>query len=254
MNFIYFCLEGTLSKFLSQHPSIVIHETPESGFYSTARNIEKGEIFHASSMPVSTQHQLGLENAPMYFTRQFALDHLAAANKNASYILILREPVERAVSHFLQYSRMIVRTSKNLSNEFAKQAFFRNGSVNLGMNTIIRNGLYSKYFKVCMQYLPISKIHVVDGDEFAKNPLPALKELERFLKIPSYFNMSMFVYVEKKRFYCLRNKDGSPACMSDKKGRRHPQIDNGTRTRLKNFFQPYNEELFKLIGKRFDWQ
>ena len=34
---------------------------------------------------------------------------------------------------------------------------------------------------------------------------------------------------------------------------KYPKMDSSTREILNNFFKPYNEKLFSLLGKKFNW-
>ena len=34
---------------------------------------------------------------------------------------------------------------------------------------------------------------------------------------------------------------------------KYPKMNKDVRKKLLNYFEPYNEELFKLINQRFDW-
>ena len=36
--------------------------------------------------------------------------------------------------------------------------------------------------------------------------------------------------------------------------RKNPPINDKTRKKLSDFFRPYNEELYQLLGRNFDWK
>lgn len=57
---------------------------------------------------------------------------------------------------------------------------------------------------------------IINGDKFSKNPLPALKNLEKFLNVKPFFNESMFIYDKKKKFYCY-TRNLKKLCMDETK-------------------------------------
>uniref|UniRef100_H2YPH1 Sulfotransferase n=1 Tax=Ciona savignyi TaxID=51511 RepID=H2YPH1_CIOSA len=84
------------------------------------------------------------------------------------------------------------------------------------------------------------------------DPLSVLQRLERFLNIEPYFNTNNVFFNESKGFYCWL-QDGQSKCLGERKGRKHPKVDKQIMDALKLYYKKPNEELFKLIGKKFDW-
>ena len=169
---------------------------------------------------------------------------------NVKLLAIVREPVERAMSH---YVHQVAERVEKLNSFDARIKTFLDNRTNEN-ETITESGLFlfSTYIDRLQQWLHVfgrDKIHVVDGDNFVKHPASTLNKIETFLNISSYFTDDHFVYNKEKKFYCLK-KSG---CMGSNKGRPHPNMTDVTRKRLQAYFKPFNEKLFHTLGQRFSW-
>ena len=43
-------------------------------------------------------------------------------------------------------------------------------------------------------------------------------------------------------------------CMSSSKGREHPELPEPLKTKLKDFYQPWNDMFYRAIKHKFDWK
>lgn len=127
----------------------------------------------------------------------------------------------------------------------------RSGSVNAG-NKFIYFSKYSTILKRWRRYFYPSQILILDGDEFKDNQISVLSKAESFLGVEHFITKDKFVFDKEKGFYCLKGKH-SPVCLGSGKGREHPELRPATYHKLRSYFKPYNEELFRIIGKRFNW-
>ena len=90
-----------LIDFLSMHPDIVIKRYPiyEISFFSSGK-WSRGFEWYRKQMPLSMGHQITIEKSPDYFTNEQAPKRIWQMNPYVKLILIVRDPVERAISHF----------------------------------------------------------------------------------------------------------------------------------------------------------
>lgn len=102
-----------------------------------------------------------------------------------------------------------------------------------------------------MMYFPRRQFHIVDGDKLAKNPLPELEKVERFLGVKHY-SEKRISFDKSRGFYCVISKGGHK-CLGESKGRKHPPVNDEVLSRLKDYFKPFNEYFFKLVDQTFDW-
>lgn len=244
------CGTGTLRRFLASHPNIVVPSTEETWFYDNF--YKKGESWHLSLMPTSSPDQITIENSPGYFHHHTAMSRIIKDNPHGLFIVILRDPIDRAISHYLH---QLLKPPLNLNQTALgfEASAIRDGKVNSRWH-LIDYGIYSKVLKLWLKKIPLKRFYIIDGTSFAKNPLPSLQGIEEFLGIPPYFDESKLMYNKTKGFYCLRKTEGKPDCMPKTKGRDHPQLNLLVMDKLKAFYKPFNEELYKILGRRFNWK
>ena len=177
-----------------------------------------------------------------------------------------RDPVVRVLSDYAHEERFGAdNIRKAMSSQRARELhdtygpntfpdfnwliFHKNGSVDTELQ-LIKTGIFADHLRRYLQHFPMDQIHVVDGSRFAKCPWEELKTVEKFLNIKTFFTEDMF---EKgpKGFYCY--KDSTLTCMPKDKGRKHPDVSSSGIRKLKEFYRPRNEELYKILYRRFDW-
>ena len=120
-------------------------------------------------------------------------------------------------------------------------------------------GLYAENLRPWLEHFVLGEnLHIVDGDNFIRRPWEELEAVQDFLGVPRDPPRDNFVLwddVNEGRFYCLQVTGGLAhvVCMGQDKGRAQRHVPPEVVARLDDFFAPHNEELFRLIGRRFDW-
>lgn len=224
-------------------------------FYYTM--FENGEEWHLRQMPFSKPSQLTVECSPAYFHNSIAMERITTRYQNAFFFVILRDPVERAVSHFLhnlrEDPRKVKMNATQMAAKFEKYTLDERGEIYRKWE-VIEYGVYSKVLKEWLKIVPKSRMLVLDGSSFSTYPFPELKLLENHLGLPEYFKSDMFVRPEGMQFFCFKSGNRSLSCMGREKGRKHPPIRKVVLDKLAQFYEPYNEELYSIIGRRFKWR
>ncbi len=81
-----------------------------------------------------------------------------------------------------------------------------------------------------------------------------MEKVEDFLDLPHHVTMDNFYYNATKGFYCFQEFCALyRKCLGKTKGRPPPDVKPEVVKMLTDFFRPLNEEFFRLIGRRFDW-
>jgi len=238
---------GTTSLFnyLGQHPSIINAYQDEIGFFDS--NFHLGFNWYRSFFPTFNElnkikntsgYSLTCEDTPFYFWKPNAIKLIKKHLPNCTFITIFRNPIDRAYSNY----HLAVRTGneKNsfedvIQNEIKilkNSDLFSNSELILKGKSYVGKSLYSFQFKNWLDEFDLSKIHTLSTEELSKDPEKSLNDIFDFLKIPRFKVKNL-----------QKHKHETYAPMNAK-----------TRELLSTFFQPYNEELFKMIGKRFDWE
>ena len=55
------------------------------------------------------------------------------------------------------------------------------------------------------------------------------------------------------RFYCFKRGPQRLECLSDTKGREHPELPARNSRKLREYYAPYNKLFFDLVGRDFGW-
>jgi [heparan sulfate]-glucosamine 3-sulfotransferase 5 len=243
------CGTGSVRTFLNEHPSVAMEMNSEGVQYFNLRYM-RGPEWYRHQMPCSTRDQLTIENSPQYFISEEAPERMFKYNPKMKLILTVRNPISRLESEFVQ---MAVGRPQFLTGTTIDENVIdpETGKVNR-RKTLVSKSIYIRYLKKWLEYFPVEQIHIVDGDEFARNPSEELNKIERFLNVEKFFKKEHFAYVENRGFFCLQRKH-SVECLEKGKGRLHPYINPNLMRKLQNFYALFNEELFTTFGRRFNW-
>ena len=243
------CGTEALSTFLAIHPDIAMQLKLQTVLFFNEHYM-KGYDWYKSQMPCSSEGQITIEKSPQYFTSRFVPERIHEMNSSMKLIMIVREPIKRAISH---YAHVLNIKPGLYRYSFEKTITGPLGNIDSSHETMSRS-LYSVQLKRWLEYFKMDQIHIVNGDNFKVNQAKELKKIEKFLGLRQYITQDFFTYNSEKGFYCLtRNVTGEMGCMASGKGRQHPEVSPDMMDRLQRFFKPFNEEFFRIIGQRFDW-
>lgn len=221
----------------------------EIHFFDKDENYREGYEAYRQQMPFAEKDQIVVEKTPSYAMVESVPERMKIMNSSLKLIVTVKEPVTRAVS---EYSKHYDDGKTNPDKVFEDYAINEEGEVNISYKPIKRS-LYYLQIQKFFCYFPRKQIHVVDGENLIKNPVQELNKLENFLGVPQEITEDMVLFNRTKGFYCLKPKNKPLRCLPPKKGRKHPVISKEDMQILKDFYKPWNERFFKLIGQRFDW-
>lgn len=133
-----------------------------------------------------------------------------------------------------------------------------------------RLGTFSPYIRDVFNIFKRDQILIMDGDILTRDPALLLQQSVKFLGLPRISTDTIFVFDKTKGFFCLntthpyfkglleaegdRPVNPSTGCFNNNKGRQHPEMSQQIFSKLLEFYRTTTEELFELIGKRFDWE
>lgn len=218
-------------------------------------------------MPLSTARQVTVEKTPSYFITKAAPQRIFNMSTEVRLIVVVRDPVTRAISDYVQ------AVSKRPGLPSFVELAFRNASVSrsgLPVRRVksswasIELGIYGRHMKRWLDVFPRQQIHVVDGEQLIKDPFAEMTKVQDFLQLRPALTTNHFCFSRSKGFPCLvvdsdgrseerRRRSRSIRCLGRNKGRRHPQIDAQSLRELREFYRPFNEAFFRMIGERFGW-
>lgn len=246
------CGTRALLEFLSLNPHIVTAKY-EMNFFNNDTLYERGIEWYREKMPLSFSDQITVEKSPDYFECSKCPFRIYAMNRTIRLLVLLRDPVERLIS---QYMQLVDKTKKiGLKLPPFKQ-WVRdpsNGKVNTKIPSV-RVGVYVDYIKKWLAIFPRNQFLFIDSGRFTNSPATELTKVESFLGLEPYLSEADIHFNQSKRFYCMRNRfTMKTRCLGPGKGRAHIQVDKETMQMLRDFYRPHNQRLKNLLGIWMSW-
>ncbi|XP_072176183.1 heparan sulfate glucosamine 3-O-sulfotransferase 5-like [Diadema setosum] len=259
------CGTGTLSRFLDLHPAVSIsHELK-----FPADDVDNASVSEwVSQMPLSSQYQLPMTENPQFLIgyRRIFLALKPVLPKDAKFLVILRDPVQRAVSdyiHDLTHLGAPTNTSEPFEHTF-KGDIFRDTFERTVFNPethqlesekrIIQQSKYIESIRSVLSVYRRKQFYFIDGNAFADDPFPIMRDIERFLGLPTFYARSHFIRDVERGFFCANVTERPDfRCMQPGKGRPHPNVSDDALKELYDFYRPYNRALSEEIGIHFPW-
>jgi hypothetical protein len=224
-------------------------------------------------MPLSRSDQITIEKSPRYFHMPNIPQRAFMLNPNMKFIIILRDPVVRAISQYTDFVTMnnkykgnqkfppINEKTNALHNHLLRDYFYEKKTVGNKTEIFFKNvefiysGLYIKYIKQWLEYFPKENFIILNGHKFIENPIIEMDKLQKFLGIDRLITGEHYKFDDKKGFHCMRipldSKDYT--CLGSDKGRRNPIVYQETINLLKKYYEPYDKELFEFFNIEPFW-
>nr|XP_034960556.1 heparan sulfate glucosamine 3-O-sulfotransferase 3B1-like [Zootoca vivipara] len=237
-----------LLEFLRVHPDVrAVGAEPH--FFD--RNYERGLTWYRELMPRTLDGQITMEKTPSYFVTKEAPARISAMSKGTKLIVVVRDPVTRAISDYTQ------TLSKKPDIPTFESLTFKNRTTGLIDTSwsAIQIGIYAKHLENWLLYFPIGQILFVSGERLISDPAGELGRVQDFLGLKRIITDKHFYFNKTKGFPCLKKAEGSskPHCLGKTKGRTHPNIDQEVVQRLREFYRPFNMKFYQMTGHDFGW-
>ena len=157
-------------------------------------------------------------------------------------IVLLRNPIERAYSHYhhqlrlgletLSFEQALEAEPTRLIGEYeellADEGYY---SFNYQNYSYLARGMYAGQLERWFQYFPRKQFLILPSELFYADPKTTFAEVLEFLKLPAWQPESFRV-----------ENDGS-----------YPLLERAQRVRLNDFFAPHNAQLYDLLKTDFGW-
>nr|XP_044987583.1 heparan sulfate glucosamine 3-O-sulfotransferase 3A1 [Jaculus jaculus] len=237
-----------LLEFLRVHPDVrAVGAEPH--FFD--RSYHKGLDWYRDLMPRTLEGQITMEKTPSYFVTREAPARISAMSKDTKLIVVVRDPVTRAVSDYTQ------TLSKRPDIPSFESLTFRNRSAGLIDTSwsAIQIGLYAKHLEPWLRHFPLGQMLFVSGERLVSDPAGELGRVQDFLGLKRIITDKHFYFNQTKGFPCLKKAEGSskPHCLGKTKGRAHPAIAREVLRRLRDFYRPFNRKFYQMTGQDFGW-
>ena len=234
---------GTTSLFhyLGQHPQVVRPFRKEVHFFD--HNFEQGPRWYRAHFPFRRRLRNGritFEASPLYLFHPLVAERLALTAPKAKLIAILRDPVERAISHYFMERRKgrdplplreaLAAEEERLSAPMASGNYAFPGFAHFSYKS---RGRYAEQLERYRRLFPADQLLVLDSDELFDRPGETLRRVFDYAGIDPSFSVSDLD---------ARNT-----------GSNRSDVDPRTVAELRDYFRPHNERLYRLIGRDLGW-
>lgn len=236
---------SSLYHYLIQHPHVLPASNKETCFFS-GRDYHKGLAYYRSFFPFAFLRKfrkfLTGEASTSYMIMPFTAKRVKEHLPNVKIIAVLRNPIERAYSNYCHEKRQGVEDKsfeeairlERIRTQGERDRVMRNPdykAYNYGKYSYISRGFYYRDLKPWFDHF--EDILVLSSEKLFADPIGTTNKIYRFLGLKNH---------KLKKYDIIQE------------GTNKDKIDFKTRKRLQKVYEPHNEKLFRLIGRRFDWR
>ena len=228
-----------LYAYLRWHPQITGPSFKEVSFFD--RHYAKGERWYRAHMPVRRRSLVG-EASPSYLFHPLAPERVAGMLPGARLIALLRNPVDRAFSHYqhevalgrepLSFEDAVDREDERMQSELERMlrdpSYF---SLAWWNYTYIARGRYAEQLERWFAAFPREQLLVLFTEELSADTAATYRRVLYFLGVTA------------------RDLESYPRIFD----RDYADMNPGTRARLHKEFENPNRRLASLLGRDLPW-
>ena len=241
---------SSLYRYLGAHPQVAPSVRKETEYFS--RRYANGEVWYRGHFPLR-RSGLTFEATPDYLFHPRAAERAAATVPDARIVVLLREPVERAISHWQHMTRLgfetqsfgdaVASESERVDAAFADVAAGRAIDEGPLLRFSYRSrGCYDEQLGRWFEHYPRERVLVLRSEELFADPETSVRRLERFAGLAPGRHASF--------------RNWSTPSAVDRSAIPTPTVGAGDRDaldELRAFFQPHNERLAELLEAEPWW-
>jgi hypothetical protein len=240
----------SLYRYITAHPCVDPAFRKEVHYFDL--NFTRGLSWYRAHFPtrwraawVSSRRRHRLltgEASPYYLYHPWVPERVRETLPEVRLIALLRNPVERAYSHYqmnrrqgkepLSFEEAIGSEEERLRGEYERlvrdATYYSDNHYNFGY---LSRGVYVDPLTRWRERFPAERLLVLRSEDLYLDPRETLLQVNRFLGLPEW---------EPARFEAYNQKPYS-------------EIDPKTRQRLLDYFEPHNRRLYQYLGRDFGW-
>ncbi|MFZ4522033.1 MAG: sulfotransferase domain-containing protein [Bacteroidales bacterium] len=237
------CGTSTIFKHIGKHPDIQLPKKKELHFFD--ENYSRGidwylHFFNKKNTPVPVCTG---EASPYYFFHPLVPSRICNTYPGIKLILLLRNPVNRAYS---QYQHMKRKGRISLSFEHCmrleedvlagrKEAFYQeedHSDLMYRRFSFLTRSRYAEQLTEWYRYFDREQLLIIRSEDYFEDAGQSFQQVFRYLGLSDA--------------YISINKKHNP---SD-----YPPMKPETREQLSAYFEPFNRQLYELVGRDFGWR
>lgn len=232
----------SLYNYLSQHPQIAPATTKEIHYFDF--NFDKSTDWYCSHFPTPAEGEYLLtgEASPYYIFHPQVPQRIYDLFPQVKIIALLRNPVERAISHYYYYIKVkyeslsfeeaIAREPERLKGELEKlladPTYY---SYEHQHHAYLQRGIYADQLPAWLKLFPKEQILILKSEDLYANPCENYNKVLNFLNLPAH---QLEIY-EKYN------------------ATEYPRVSETVYQQLKTFFRSHNQRLAEMLDRDFGW-
>jgi len=234
------CGTSSLHNYLTQAPGVIAPLRKEVHYFDL--HYEKGEDWYRAHFGRMGEPGLNIDASPYYIFHPLVADRMQSLLPGARLIVLLRDPVKRAYSHYWHERD---KRRESLSFEAALEA--ESGRIDEAgkqlaageiarseehrLHSYLARGRYADQLERWLALYPPRQFHFILFESFVKRPLETLNAALGFLDLPPV----------------------ASARLEPRNTRRYPSMQPETAQRLQKYFAPHNARLEQLLDLSLNW-
>lgn len=250
---------GTTALFslLAQHPKILPPQEKEINFFQDDENFSKGYSWYHERFPHENEFSCGqttFEATPEYLYRIPAAQRIYDYNKSLKLIVLVRDPVARAYSSWNMYKNFktspvydYLTEHRSFEQAIAQElfeiasgqhvpfsGFERQDNCNMPFPGYISRGIYCEQLIRFYSLFGAKQILVIHSEDLQRKKLETLRKVTDFLDLDEFATMS-------------------PNVGAANEGTYSSEMSSTVRELLREFYRPFNDRLYSLVGVNYGW-
>jgi hypothetical protein len=249
------CGTSSLYKYLAHHPAVAPSLRKEIHYLTF--DYGKGESWYRSHFPLIARKRLStlvggvrlqtFEATPDNVFHPYAAERAARLVPDAKLIVLLRDPVSRAISHYihnvgwgkepLPISEALLQEDERISGDLERlRSDPLDHCLDYRLYSYIARGIYVDQLQVWERHYPRSRLLVIRSEDLYERTSETYREILKFLELPQW-RPPQFVNYDRR-------------WGADKA---HVEIPDEVRGWLSERFEPHNRRLYEWLGRDLGW-
>lgn len=230
-----------LYAYLRRHRAITGPAWKEVSYFD--RHYRRGSAWYRGNFPLRAGTRIVGEASPSYLFHPAAPERAAALVPEVRLIVLVRDPVERALSHYhhevalgrelLSFEEALACEDERMAGELERMledpSYFSRA---WWSHTYLARGRYAEQLERWLVHFPREQLLVLSSEELAARPDEAYARVLAFLGAPPH-RLETYPRVYERNY---------------------PPMRSETQERLAHCFAEPNRRLYELVGRDLGWR
>lgn len=245
-----------LNSYLREHPEVAVAPRKEVHFFDSF--YERGVDWYREQFPGSESARVVGEATPNYMYSTTALDRIRDTLPDVKLIVMLRNPIDRAYSHYW-HDRARGKTTGDFGDNVRRELDGDQGLHYIG------RGRYRTQIESILERFPPTSLHVEVFEDMVARPEDVYSSVCQFIGVdesfrPSRLGVPVNNFTEFRSLALRRTSQRLPGRLKQVVGRintkrktSYPPMAEKLRALLAQEFEQANQGLEEIVGRDLRW-